>query len=146
MLIGFVWRRGRPAVTAWRQLLGPTDSVLARQQAPDSIRARFGTDKTYNCCHGSDAAASAQAELGFFFGGSATAGSCGSNSGSCGPGRVQPLLEGTSLCLIKPHVVREGRAGEIISALQQHGFQTVAAESFNLDWPEVREMQGASLF
>ncbi len=35
--------RGQNAIEGWRQLLGPTDSAAARSQAPQSIRARFGT-------------------------------------------------------------------------------------------------------
>lgn len=34
---------GADAVTAWRTLLGPTNSATAREQAPASLRARFGT-------------------------------------------------------------------------------------------------------
>ncbi|KAJ8030183.1 Nucleoside diphosphate kinase 7 [Holothuria leucospilota] len=33
------------AIGGWRELLGPTDSSKARSEAPNSIRARFGTDK-----------------------------------------------------------------------------------------------------
>ena len=32
------------AIGKWRQLIGPTDSNKARAEAPDSIRANFGTD------------------------------------------------------------------------------------------------------
>jgi nucleoside-diphosphate kinase len=56
------------AISKWRQLIGPTDSVQARIEAPDSLRAHFGRDKTYNACHGSDAPETAHEELQFFFG------------------------------------------------------------------------------
>lgn len=43
------------AIAKWRGLIGPTDTAQARQQAPSSLRAKFGTDGTRNACHGSDA-------------------------------------------------------------------------------------------
>ena len=35
--------RGEGAISRWRELLGPTDSSVARSDKPSSIRARFGT-------------------------------------------------------------------------------------------------------
>ena len=35
--------KGSNAIQKWRTLLGPTDSATARNQAPMSIRAKFGT-------------------------------------------------------------------------------------------------------
>ena len=55
------------AIKKWRALIGPTDSIKARGEAPQSLRARFGTDGTHNACHGSDAPDTAAEELSFFF-------------------------------------------------------------------------------
>ncbi|KAI9218673.1 nucleoside diphosphate kinase [Blastocladiella britannica] len=55
------------AISRWRRLLGPTDSNQARETAPSSIRARFGTDNQRNACHGSDSPKSADREIRFFF-------------------------------------------------------------------------------
>lgn len=35
--------KGSNAIQKWQTLLGPTDSATARNQAPMSIRAKFGT-------------------------------------------------------------------------------------------------------
>lgn len=56
------------AIAKWRTLIGPTDSNKARAEAPNSLRAAFGTDGSFNACHGSDAPDTAAEEIGFFFG------------------------------------------------------------------------------
>ena len=55
------------AVADWRALIGPTNSVSAREKAPASLRALFGTDNTRNACHGSSSVSAALLELSFFF-------------------------------------------------------------------------------
>ena len=55
------------AISSWRALMGPTDVELAKQQFPASIRALFGTNKTFNAAHGSDSANSARREIKYFF-------------------------------------------------------------------------------
>jgi len=70
MLSGPVYKmvlEKRGAVRAWRTLLGPTDSAAAKEEAPESIRARFGVDNTQNAGHGSDAAESAAREMQIMF-------------------------------------------------------------------------------
>ncbi|ORY45929.1 nucleoside diphosphate kinase [Rhizoclosmatium globosum] len=62
-----VWVSAR-CIKAWRNLMGPTSSKKAREEAPNSIRALFGTDILHNACHGSDSPSSAAHEIGFFFG------------------------------------------------------------------------------
>jgi len=70
-------------VLKWRQLIGPTNCHVARVEAPNSLRALYGTEGVRNACHGSDSrkkiifflkvnafllkAGSAQRECDFFF-------------------------------------------------------------------------------
>jgi len=55
---------GTDAITRWRTLMGPTDSKKAPK---GTIRGEFGTDVERNAVHGSDAPATARAEIAFFF-------------------------------------------------------------------------------
>lgn len=55
------------AIKAWRATLGPTNSHKAREESPDSLRAKFGTDGSQNAGHGSDSVESANRELGLVF-------------------------------------------------------------------------------
>lgn len=54
------------AVPRWREVMGATDPAAA---ADGTIRKVFGTSKGENATHGSDSAASAARELGYFFAG-----------------------------------------------------------------------------
>ena len=55
------------AIKAWRTLMGPTNTFVARKQKPNCLRARYGKDGTQNATHGSDSEASAFREISFFF-------------------------------------------------------------------------------
>ncbi len=55
------------AIDKWRSLIGPTNTIVAKQNAPDSLRAIFGTDGTKNAVHGSDSTTSVKREIGFWF-------------------------------------------------------------------------------
>ena len=55
---------GDNAVARNRDLMGPTDSKKAPK---GTIRGDFGTDIERNAVHGSDAAATAKVEIGYFF-------------------------------------------------------------------------------
>lgn len=50
---------GDEAMSIWRKLLGPADSAVAQKEAPQCVRARFGTDSIKNVGHGSDSLAAA---------------------------------------------------------------------------------------
>jgi len=55
------------AIAHWRETMGATDPAKA---APGTIRKEFATNIEQNTVHGSDAAATAAFELGWFFRGS----------------------------------------------------------------------------
>ncbi|CAI2373287.1 unnamed protein product [Moneuplotes crassus] len=114
------------AILAWRELLGPTNTQRAKEEAPESIRAQFGSDGTRNACHGSDSPASAERELGIFFGSDSVMPSTSlQNNCTCG--------------IIKPHIVKSGLAGEVIQMILDEGFEVSALQVFNLDTPAAEE-------
>lgn len=55
------------AISYWRELIGPTNTLKARQTHPDCLRAIYGTDDQRNGLHGSDSYSSAEREIRFFF-------------------------------------------------------------------------------
>jgi nucleoside-diphosphate kinase len=54
------------AILKWRDTMGATDPAKA---APGTIRNELGASIQFNCTHGSDAAATAAFEIGYFFAG-----------------------------------------------------------------------------
>eukprot|EP00906_Rhabdomonas_costata_P014467 RCo020796 len=60
-------RAEQDAVQAFRQLCGPHDPEIARVLRPDSLRARFGTDKVRNAIHCTDLPEDGPLEVEFFF-------------------------------------------------------------------------------
>lgn len=91
---------------------------VARAEHPHSIRAHFGTDKTHNAAHGSDAPDTAAQELDFFFG------------PARGPGQCV-VLDRTSCCIIKPSAIKAGYMGLLVDKIQQR-FTITAAQVWGL--------------
>eukprot|EP00898_Chlorokybus_atmophyticus_P000054 jgi/Chlat1/1049/Chrsp110S01534 len=117
------------AVQRWRNLIGPTSTMTARQSAPQSLRAHYGTDERRNACHGSDSPSSAQQELDFFFGPATRLAQGAYASGS------DPRC---SCVIVKPHALLEGHAGAIIDAVLSR-YDVTALEMFKLDRPRASE-------
>jgi len=64
--IALALRKG-DAISSWRKLIGPTNTAVAIRDAPESLRAKYGTDNTQNAFHGSDSVQSANRELELLF-------------------------------------------------------------------------------
>ncbi|KAG9394080.1 Nucleoside diphosphate kinase [Carpediemonas membranifera] len=109
---------GPSAISAWRRLMGPTEKDRARMEAPNSIRAKFARNNTYNAVHGSDSPASAEREIAFFF-------------GRPGYFPTTATFEKSSLVLIPRHSLPN--LGEIISKILEEGFNVTAMEMFIVD-------------
>jgi nucleoside-diphosphate kinase len=101
------------AIQKWRNFIGPTNTQKAQEERPESIRARFGTDGTRNACHGSDSVQSAKREIDIFFENSRTM-------------PVTAIGNNCTCVVIKPHILAEGKAGEVIDAILQEGFEISA--------------------
>lgn len=49
------------------------------------------------------------------------------------------VMDNCTLCLIKPHIQREGNTGKILEAILQAGFEVSAMEMFNLSRAVIEE-------
>lgn len=109
------------AVQKWRDLIGPTDCEQARVQAPQTLRAKYGTNKTFNACHGSDSVENGIQETSFFFGPEGKSISTTAMFSKCTVG------------VIRPHAFSERLVGRIIDDILQEGYELSALELFRLD-------------
>eukprot|EP00391_Amoebophrya_sp_Ameob2_P009693 CAMPEP_0178985412 /NCGR_PEP_ID=MMETSP0795-20121207/2138_1 /TAXON_ID=88552 /ORGANISM="Amoebophrya sp., Strain Ameob2" /LENGTH=372 /DNA_ID=CAMNT_0020676367 /DNA_START=136 /DNA_END=1254 /DNA_ORIENTATION=- len=111
---------GTNAVSTWRSLMGPTNTQTAREEAPASIRARFGTDGTRNATHGSDSSDSAARELNLFFGPKAGL-------------PTTAIFNNCTLGIVKPHAISAGHMGPIVDRILEEGFEISAMKTWTLE-------------
>ncbi len=124
-------------IQEWRTIMGPPSSKRAREEAPKSIRALFGTDSRLNAVFGSATAAVAEEEIELLFGSESKA-------------QVLPLTEselvGTSsspqktVALIKPDLVQSGKVDELIEKILCRGYQISAREEMQLTTEMAQEL------
>nr|CAD7402184.1 unnamed protein product [Timema poppensis] len=115
---------GKDAVARWREVIGPTDPEKARKESPDSLRACFGKDIQHNMVQGSQSQEEAEREMEIFFP------TC-EEMIMVAP-KTSALLENTTLCLVKPHAVRDGLLGLVLSEILRKNFQIRAMQMFNM--------------
>jgi len=118
---------GTDAVAKWRSTIGPTNTDKAKQEAPNSLRAKFGTDGTRNAVHGSDANTSAERECNFFFGPQASFESPAN-------------FENCTVAIILPHIIKANGQGKVIQEFQsQQDVAVTAIQLFNLNKANAKE-------
>jgi len=74
--------------------------------------------------HGSDSVGSYKREHDYWFAG---------EEPTARPMQTTAVLDNCTLCLIKPHIQREGKTGQVLEMILQAGFEISAMELFNLN-------------
>jgi len=108
------------AIEKWKALIGPADAP----KGSNTLRGMFGTDPMRNAVHGSESAGQFKKEVDQFFSKQT---------------KTTALLNNCTLCIIKPHIVKAGQAGEIVDIILGEGFEISAMELFTLDRPSSEE-------
>ncbi|XP_025103800.1 thioredoxin domain-containing protein 3 homolog isoform X3 [Pomacea canaliculata] len=104
----------------WRDMLGPPSVEEAKEQAPNSLRARYGSQSFMNAVHGSDSKDTAAREMAFFFPSLQL------------PTHKKPkeTLQRT-LALIRPEAFAQSR-DEILEKIKEAGFQIALQRTVQL--------------
>lgn len=98
--------------------MGPTNSLIAKNQSPNSIWGLFGKDSLRNAIHGSESIDAYKREASYFF---------------SSMRKTTALLNNCTCCLLKPHVIHNRQVGKIIDMILAEGFEISALEMFYID-------------
>ncbi|KAI8995899.1 nucleoside diphosphate kinase [Gaertneriomyces semiglobifer] len=147
--------KGHDVITGWREMIGPTDPDVAREQFPMSIRALFGTDTVRNAVHGSDTPENARREIGQVFPSilmRAESAVFGTRAGTAAGGSRYDLsaraataggdhgsLAERTLALIKPDAYNTGKKDEIMRRIRDDGFKVIAEQEIEMTDQMARE-------
>ncbi len=118
---------GPNAVNAMQVIAGPTNPQQAKQQSPQSWRARFGSEGVQNAVHISADETAYARESSFFF------------SHQMRISGFTAVLNNCSLCLVKPHVTASGLAGQVVDRILEEGFEVSAMASVFLNRKQAEE-------
>lgn len=118
---------GENALEQLKRICGPDDIDEAKQNFPDSLRALYGLDNV-KCAvlHPTDSSTN-QKDLEFFF------------PKANDRLKVQAKFMRSTLCIIKPHAVKEGKVGAIIKMIVDNGFSITAMKMVHLDRKQSEE-------
>lgn len=112
---------GENAIEQLKRICGPDDIDEAKQNFPASLRALYGLDNVKcGVLYPTDSATN-QKDLEFFF------------PKANDRLKVQAKLLRSTLCIIKPHAVKEGKVGAIIKMITDNGFSITAMKMVHLD-------------
>eukprot|EP00450_Noctiluca_scintillans_P022555 CAMPEP_0194512674 /NCGR_PEP_ID=MMETSP0253-20130528/44745_1 /TAXON_ID=2966 /ORGANISM="Noctiluca scintillans" /LENGTH=374 /DNA_ID=CAMNT_0039356159 /DNA_START=12 /DNA_END=1136 /DNA_ORIENTATION=+ len=108
---------GEDAIEKWKSICGPRSHAEAKQYAPRSLRAIYGSGEVKNAVHCSEDAHAAAKQLDFFFE---------------RPWPTTALLNNCTLCIVRPHALPTA-GGEIVSMILAEGFEISAMRQWTMD-------------
>jgi len=120
---------GDTIIEEWRELLGPKNVTDARETAPDSLRAQYGTEEFVNALHGSDSNDTAMRELAFFFPGFSPPTLATQKTKATAKSPDTKIQR--TLALIRPDALRE-KKDEIMAKIAEAGFTVAMAKEMQL--------------
>ncbi|XP_064647241.1 thioredoxin domain-containing protein 3 homolog isoform X10 [Lineus longissimus] len=128
-------------IDEFRDLLGPKDVDEAKEVAPDSLRAKYGSEKLTNALHASDSQDRAHAELAFFFPNfskpTRTVVKPTKEKKKKGKKQKAPKIERT-LALIRPDAVANHKE-EILAKVKEAGFEVALQKEVQLTKEQAEE-------
>lgn len=112
---------GENAIEQLKRICGPSEVDEAKKNFPASLRALYGLDDIKCAVLFPKDSATNQKDLELFF-----------------PKindrlKVQAKLQRSTLCIIKPHAVKEGKVGAILKEISDNGFAITAMKMVHLD-------------
>ncbi|KPI94956.1 Nucleoside diphosphate kinase 7 [Papilio xuthus] len=118
---------GKEAVSNCIKMLGDRDPLKAE---PGTIRALYGIDSVRNCVHAASSPEGALQDIEYFF--------------PPPPIRATRLrltatLSNCTLCIVKPHAVREGKLGTALEIIDEGGFDVTALNMFIVEMDNAAE-------
>ncbi|XP_072940663.1 nucleoside diphosphate kinase homolog 7 [Epargyreus clarus] len=109
---------GKDAVQVCLKTIGHSDPAKAE---PGTIRALYGSDRVRNCVHASSNAQMAVEDIEYFF---------PPPPMSTVRLRMTATLSNCTLCVVKPHAIREGKLGAVLETIDEGGFEVTALNMF----------------
>lgn len=119
---------GENAMESVKQICGPDCIDEAKKNHPGSLRAKFGLDNIKCGVLYSKDPATNQKDLEFFF-----------PKTKVDMFRVSAKFHRSTLCIIKPHMVKEGRIGAIIKMITDNGFTIQSMKMIHLSRTQCEE-------
>ncbi|KAJ1926539.1 hypothetical protein IWQ60_003714 [Tieghemiomyces parasiticus] len=110
------------AVRSWLQLIGPADPAEAKAQAPDSLRAHFGTDSVRNAVHGPPDVTAATQQIQLIFSPDVVELEALS-ANDYSPRAMDSDPAERTLVFIKPDAMAAGHKAAIVAQIEARGFR-----------------------
>uniref|UniRef100_R4G3W0 Putative nucleoside diphosphate kinase domains-containing protein n=1 Tax=Rhodnius prolixus TaxID=13249 RepID=R4G3W0_RHOPR len=122
---------GENAVDRLKKIAGPIDPNVAKVQEPSSIIALFGFDEIHNSFYYAPSVSIAAKQTQVIF---------ENEKILKAESDIQTVvLQDSTCCVVKPHAVKEGKLGEIMSEIEKKGFKITAMQMLHMNTANTEE-------